>query len=500
MRAQKRSPWGAASSFLAVVVAAFGAYGLLFSGDAGRTVAVSSQLWVLVVMAALGALVLVDTRRRGQFDVFAPPALFAVWVILGYVLPVRSFSLGIDIFSALFPFPYPNRTDAINLALVEVTLGAISFGVGYFAALGLQQVRVRRQPCAWRPGRLRNLGIAYTVAGVTLFAAGTMAMGGVQSLFDSLHDRTRAMAGLNYFFYGINLLAVVALLWWTHTLLQRRRLRPFQIAYTLAALFSVSLLGSKAVPLVVLIAGVAVYHYCVRRVSLAKVLVAFLVATLAFGAYDLFLREYLVIGTITSVRTSGGVLKTVQNVFTNTIDENFLELQNLAVVVNAVPAVIPYQHGVTYLALLSAPVPRGLWAGKFEPSPGIYTAALWPEKINVEGTSMPPGFMGELYMNFGTAGIALGMALFGWLYGAVYRWMLSNPRSQEAVLLYGLCAAMMVHYIRGDSYGPSVLLLILLLPTLVAFRYLRGSVAAPIPARPALVLGSHANRVLRLRD
>lgn len=95
----------------------------------------------------------------------------------------------------------------------------------------------------------------------------------------------------------------------------------------------------------------------------------------------------------------------------------------LAYLIDQTPERIPYRLGNTYLPLLLKPVPRAIYPDKPQDVPEFrrvgQSYALLPEgnEINVFKVHQ----MGEMYINFGIAGVLLGMLILGALCRALYR-------------------------------------------------------------------------------
>lgn len=74
-------------------------------------------------------------------------------------------------------------------------------------------------------------------------------------------------------------------------------------------------------------------------------------------------------------------------------------------------------------------------------------------------------------MNFSWIGILVGMLLFGTFWKAIYIYRKRNP-SLGTNLVYSLTLSLMFPWIRGSSFGPTVLYIMLLLPLGIAFKYM----------------------------
>jgi hypothetical protein len=106
---------------------------------------------------------------------------------------------------------------------------------------------------------------------------------------------------------------------------------------------------------------------------------------------------------------------------------------------------VRYQNGYTLSLFFMAVVPRILWPEKPDSSVGqLYNREL--HLSDDPDTYISPSFVGDLYWNFGWAGIVAGMPLFGFLLGSVNRRCdMSQRRSVLRLLViatttYLLCA------------------------------------------------------------
>lgn len=92
-------------------------------------------------------------------------------------------------------------------------------------------------------------------------------------------------------------------------------------------------------------------------------------------------------------------------------NRHFLAPAKTSHVIDGVPRELNYQLGRTFVLWLIAPIPRRIWPGKpVVRIGGVLGPALFGDPIT-SGT--PPGFVGELYFNFGWPGIPLGMFVLG---------------------------------------------------------------------------------------
>jgi len=421
-----------------------------------------------VAIAAVAVAVTVrEASSRWHSDWLSVPVIVGMMLVLGYVGPAYDVLRQSDLFFLRYPSGVHSLRDDVVRALWMALLGAVSFAAGWYSFR--RPLLGPTYTVRWRPSTLALIGVAYTIAGLTLFAVGVMVVGGPSVLFSGLGDRLRLTQGLNYLFQATVLLVVVSIVWFTWLLTTGRSLRsPAFWSYTLGAFVVNAMQGSKSILFIFLLTLAVLYHRLRRPIAGSLAVVGGGVTFLALTAYALFAREYLAIGQLVSLETFD--IASLFNVVRAEFFGNFIQLQTMIVLVGRVPHELHYQLGRTFLATATMPVPRGLWPDKPLPSTGVFTLAFWPDSWLMNGTTLPPGLFGEFYLNFGWAGVAVGAFLFA----RVGRWLLARhvakPLDPERVLVYALFVAMCAHYIRGD-FGATVGLLELLLPTLVLLRF-----------------------------
>ena len=430
---------------------------------------------IIMLIILLGLPSVIQWMSGKSFDLFVPPVFFSVVIFLGYILPIPSFLAGEDPFSILWGYPFRSLHDALLRALLLAVLGVLGFYFGY-GVFALRPVKRCPSTVVWNAHRLGLVGIGYTLVGLGLFAAGIVLIGGPSALIEGLADRTRAFAGLGYFFNGILLLLIFALLWWTY-LLQERRLTDWRFwIYTIFALLSSGLLGSRANTFIIVLAGVVLYHTLFKPISFAILLSLGGVGAVALVAYALFFREFLITGQLAVLVSYADKSNPLWTLFAQMLSGEFMHIQILSTLVEAMPSEIPFQNGLTYLFLFATPIPSSLWPEKPLPAPGIFTLALWPQKWLLAGTTIPPTLMGEMYMNFGTLGVFIGMILFGALYRIVYARSLATACAPTPTILYALMLVGIIHYVRGAFPEVTAVLLIFILPTLLALWFVEHKV------------------------
>lgn len=426
----------------------------------------TSELTVLqlVLAAVLIAPIAVRWARTRDLGVFTAPFLVNVCLLLGFVWPIHRFVAGTDLFTQVWPMVYGDLAGSAATALALVIGGALTFLGGHFLADPAAGRPVVRPPDLWRPRSLRVTGIVFSVLGTGLFALGVVLVGGLSVLLGGLGKRTQLFSGLNYLIMAPNLLLGFALILWGNAI-QGPRVSKRVLVYIAFAEGVTALIGNKSSLFVFTLALATLWHILRRRIPTLVAVGGALVVFTLMTAYEVVTREYLAVGEFVTVDTSSA--DSMVDRVGDSFDQNFMQLQTLTLLVDRMPEDLPEQEGGTYAALIAAPIPRGLWPEKPMPSTGVFTLAFWPERWLQNGTTMPPGLVGEMYLNFGGLGVLVGMFMFGFIHGRVRRRFRRDPTLLNAIW-FALIFALIPHYVRGDSFGPTIMLLSIAVPITVA--------------------------------
>ncbi|HOI94190.1 MAG TPA: hypothetical protein PK250_05725 [Syntrophobacter fumaroxidans] len=102
---------------------------------------------------------------------------------------------------------------------------------------------------------------------------------------------------------------------------------------------------------------------------------------------------------------------------------SFFAISKTSHILDAMPGKFDYQHGVTLLTWLFAPIPRTMWMEK----PPVFIGAVMGQKVfetmepGGEGAAIPPMIVAELFLNFGPLGVPVGMFILGYCLRLLYR-------------------------------------------------------------------------------
>lgn len=160
--------------------------------------------------------------------------------------------------------------------------------------------------------------------------------------------------------------------------------------------------------------------------------------------------------------------------------DDFLALDSFATIIAVGPEQFPFKFGRTYVDSVLFLVPRKFWPDK--PRAYGYEVGQYLQKVD---NNLPPGYIGELYINFHVPGILAGMYLMGLL----LRWALSWILRADPVALaaYAVLAPYLIIFMGRSIIGGGTLVFILAGLLLPVVYYLRR-----VPAAPAAEQTSHA--------
>jgi hypothetical protein len=116
---------------------------------------------------------------------------------------------------------------------------------------------------------------------------------------------------------------------------------------------------------------------------------------------------------------------------------------------------VPFQHGHTMTPILSTFLPKILWTDK----PDVPTGRIVNKVFHVtdqEETYISPSHLGELYWNFGWAGVLVGMTAIGALLGFIARFNLAECRTVTRLLIMVVTVEMVIHGFEGSLAGSYV--------------------------------------------
>jgi hypothetical protein len=321
-------------------------------------------------------------------------------------------------------------------------LGGVVMVIGYNVATGWFDVTI------WRRGKPAlsgpwALGTAQVITGLTLLvglAGVAVAIGGpgnATRLLTSYGDRDRfvTQTTANLLFAG---LAVPALVLSGVSWIRERRLSLLVLlvgVWLPFALIVTGYNGTRYQALSAIIGVVAVVHWGYRRIP--GVVIGGLVVALAL-LFIVASQARLFAGT-----TERGRPITAGNFYERYLAEgrDVNQFHDLVITVDGVPDRLGFQLGRTFASV----VPQL----PFETGGNLYSRTFFAKQY-ADGTSYPTPLPGELYMNFGTPGVLLGMLLFGGGLGVLEAMFRRHPSSTAVFAVYCFSALPTALILRGE--------------------------------------------------
>lgn len=126
--------------------------------------------------------------------------------------------------------------------------------------------------------------------------------------------------------------------------------------------------------------------------------------------------------------------------------------------IEIVPSVHNYLMGQSYYRLFFTIIPRFIWLNKPPNTQRIVALWLRPE---VTGLTLPPGIQGDLYINFGLAGI-FGMILFGIFFNK-----LDSKHNFHNVIMWSASPVWIFHLVRGGFTNPLMIFFVIYIVTYI---------------------------------
>jgi hypothetical protein len=131
-----------------------------------------------------------------------------------------------------------------------------------------------------------------------------------------------------------------------------------------------------------------------------------------------------------------------------------------------VPHEVDFLYGSSYLAVLTLPIPKALWAEKPGLIPGLVGQTFYGADIG-----MPPGPIGEAYWNFGIPGVLIAFFIFGILCKWLAATFCQYATEPVAISLY-----VMTLFLLSEPSGLSAVLWLTSLVPALLFLFSVGAI------------------------
>lgn len=406
----------------------------------------------IVLQGILPAFLLLALARQDKKQKLPHPLRILAWtLILGYSLKSIYLAFAVD-------FGLPFRTDhftADHIAIGQamLSLGVFCFATGYLA-IGRHQLQFRSifRSKINKFGRVLFWPVFFTAIALTAyifylkgFHLQLLSLRFV-SVSQYVNQDTGIKSALGFLLLGSDFIFVFFLYYLAS---DRGLLRPnlFVPAIILVAL-NYFLSSQRTGVLVILIASVLVsrvgfFNFMSRTATKRLLLIGL---TLLLLSTSSFIRSERREVSLTDISISAGITTTMIHAFEGAYALDPAKLTGIALRNRE------YLMGESFLMFIVAPIPRALWPEKPVVRIGPYVAQEILEYNNKSGA--PPSAIGELFINFGWAGVTIGMLFLG-SFVALVRNSFEKVQSLNTTRVhYALFMIVVINFIIGDfSYA-----------------------------------------------
>lgn len=433
-----------------------------------------------IFVACAVPFVIAKVRGR-KIDPFEISVVFVANYFLGFWLKPLLSLVAPDRYSAWWYQRELHDDATIAFSLSLVLLGLFAFYAGYYG-LGVGRraswlIPVCRWP--WIPRRVWiALVISSIVAGLTFWY---FVQRGEYSLEYLALNRGEVVAGVGlvaWLFVVSSILVFLIVLLFG---MQPGASRFAKVVYTLSAVTIgvglLSIFASRGNILLVLGSVLVVRHYCVRRVSLTKVVLIF-IGVVVLSASVFVWRGWTVSGETPPFDSLAEVI-TADLISISTGWEGFI------MAVEWYPRYGDYYYGAIAGGDLIWLIPRMFWEGK----PARYGGVLVQEDVLPGLLSYETGLgtyesfspLGYGYADFGVAGALAAMLAHGIFWRTLYEHLKRSGGTPSAAAAYGLFVLSLSTYARG-LVGSFLAVLVLWVPIVLVMGWLgKGAVGRRSP-------------------
>ena len=398
--------------------------------------------WVIAFLVFSLLMLLFERRYEGRSDIFSPVTVFIFITFIFFIFPAIYFV---------------DKTEkSFMLSELCVILSMPCFFFGYFLSRikVFSRIALASPKEEWSPAIARFFCLSLMPFSIAMFFLIVQPFGGIWGYLANLWTNSRVTLGGMAYIVEIMTLPLMTTYFVMADYFKAGRkidiiLGIFSLSlYSTLSLFITAERGSIIIPI---FSFLIMRHYLKRRYGILHICGMALIVLFALVTLGI-LRDYLhfggtlgsdMINNLLSADFPGYMLMhtggMIFDVYQNTIA--------------SVPSVINYQYGFTYLVFAVKFVPRIFMPDKIQGASEIIMAALYPQ---VKDAFFTPSYLGELYLNFGLAGVLTGSLLLGVFAAWLYSFLQKNIKNRLAVILYSVMMPIFIFEMRGDFGNATV--------------------------------------------
>jgi len=420
----------------------------------------------LFVFMAVNLLPILVFRRRWGW--FHPLVVGSVLLLPNLLKKLGMFGHGLEWHRALPDYGSGQLNELVAFELVLNAVGMLAYFTGFYFARNVGVPRLTLH----RPRNLKPVVLCCIALSLVVFLFYVSQRGGILSHFtETSRNRHVSIAGEHYII-RFTAIGSLALLIWLAFDRRAEKSALFWLCVVLAVPMSFVLTGSRGAMLYQVGVGLVVYMLREHKLVLFRLLLMAIVGIYLIG----------VLGDLRRSSWSGEVdLETVtETSFSEGLQTGREEIvrrgtssSGALAIYARVPGSVDFLYGESYLALLTLPVPRGLWPDK----PGLIGGRVGRTFFGTVG-GIPPSAAGEAYWNFHIPGVLVVFALFGVFHRWLARLRAAYPRQPAVLVVY----AITIFYLANPStsavagFLSTAAMTLAILAAIGAFRLKRGRV------------------------
>ena len=406
------------------------------------------EYWLVFTAFACSAILMLPQiltiyRLKGKYDFFQPINFIIFLTMLGVSIQTMYFvSADETVRNALL---LGKEVDILEKSLFLIIIGLLCLLIGYhlnIPAFNLEHLSIIRNS-EWSFKRFKYISIVMLIISFISLFYYLNKLGLWSSLLSNplgiIMTKKRFVVegadykhgALKYVTWGASLLSYIFyfLMAWLAKSKYKIISKPGILIVTVGIIASLipMLSGSRTGVVILVVNAVIIWNYLRKQITrrdLCVIIAIVLVAVSFLGGLRAVNQ-----GRVTEMSEYSAAEAVLEG-------RRWLNIIRTAHIIDGVPRDLDYQYGKTMLTWVVAPIPRRLWLEK----PMIRVGPLLGGAIfnqEIDKTGVPPGFMAELYLNFGIMGIPTGMLFLGiwlkFLYNTFRNYLTHN---KNAILLY----------------------------------------------------------------
>jgi hypothetical protein len=183
-----------------------------------------------------------------------------------------------------------------------------------------------------------------------------------------------------------------------------------------------------------------------------------------------FLMLMMIVGSIIALTTylrAGHLDVGLQ--YLEILNGNYGGVNQLAMMLKAVPEKLDFLMGQSLINVLFMPIPRSLWPEKPVGLGHMIAQAIWP---GAHGGPAPYAVT-ELFINFHIISVVIGMIFIGFCGRVIYSYLVSNPRNPGVVLIY---TTLLLSFGMGAISDFIISYLQVIIPIALSLFFISGSI------------------------